>query len=143
MANINAQLPQAATISFHPATESLQRENLTRPIIPKTEVTSAYQKMRDEQERNNQFSTQSRTLFQDQKNQNTQHSSQQESSQQNTSLQHKRALFFARKGVLCQSEKGDVSAYEIKDFTAVISVIQARYRCAVNPLPEPVVDDLV
>ena len=137
MANINAQLPPAATIPFHPATESLQRENVNKPIIPKTEVTSAYQKMREDQERN-QFSTQSRVVLQDQSKKNTD-----QSSQQDSSPQHKRSLFFARKGALSNADKGNKTLLNIKDFAVVISVIQARYRSAVSPLPDPTVDDMV
>ncbi len=64
MANINAALPTAIAVPFHPPTEALQHDNLIKPVIPKTEIISSYTKLRDDED-NAQFSTQARHIIQD------------------------------------------------------------------------------
>jgi hypothetical protein len=136
MVNINTHLPSAVALPFHPPTESLQHDNLIKPIIPKTEIIASYTKMR-EQEESSQLSDQARSIIQ-----NGDKQAAEQPSHQNSSANQKRALFFARRGAFSASEaeKGDAKLVAIKDFKEVISVIQARYKNAVNPLPDPVID---
>ena len=136
MVNINAQLPAAIATPFHPPTESLQRDNALKPIIPKTEIISSYTKMRDDEARS-QFSTHMRTIIQDDSQQTSEHRSQQEPP---SSSEQKRARFFARRGALSEAKKGAQEIGSIEDFKVVGSVIQARYKSAVSPLPEPNID---
>ncbi len=133
MVNINAHLPPAIAVPFHPPTESLQRDNLIKPVIPKTEIISSYTKMRDEESRT-QFSDQARGIIQDEGKQSAD-----QPSHQNSSSDQRRSQFFVRRGELftSDSESGDTQLVAIKDFKLVISVIQARYKNAVSPLPDP------
>ncbi|MFT6987474.1 MAG: hypothetical protein ACJAT7_003330 [Psychromonas sp.] len=136
MVNINAHLPPAIAVPFHPPTEGLQHDNLIKPIIPKTEIISSYTKIRDDESRT-QLSDQARSIIQDQGSQNADESAQQESS-----AEQRRGQFFARRKELSSSasEQGESQLAAIKDFKQVISVIQARYKNAVSPLPEPLVN---
>lgn len=133
MVNINAYLPSAAAVPFHPPTEALQHDNLIKPIIPKTEIVSSYTKMRDDESRT-QFSDQARKIIQDESRQ-----SPDESGHQESSAQQRRDQFFARRKnrLASTSDRGDIQLAVIKDFKQVISVIQARYKNAVRPFPEP------
>ena len=135
MVNINAHLPPAVAVPFHPPTESLHSDNLIKPVIPKTALISSYAKIRDNESRT-QFSDQARGIIQDKSKQG-----EGETSQQESSLEQRRALFFARRGGRCvsESESSDAHLVAIKDFKQVISVIQARYKSAVRPLPDPTI----
>lgn len=135
MVNINTHLPPTVAAAFHPPTESLQHDNLIRPVIPQTALISSYARIRDNEERT-QFSAQTRSIIQDESQQD-----EEESSQQESSLEQRRALFFARRRELCvpEPENSNAQLAAIKDFKQVISVIQARYKSAVIPLPEPTV----
>jgi len=136
MVNINAHLPPAVAVPFHPPTEGLQRDNLIKPVIPKTEIISSYTKIRDDQSRA-QFSDQARTIIQDEGGQSAD-----ESGHQEASAQQRRSQFFARRKDLLASALAcsDSQLAGIKDFKQVISVIQARYKNAVSPLPEPLIN---
>lgn len=135
MVNINAHLPPAAAAAFHPPTENLQHDNLIKPVIPKTEMITSYTKMREEESRT-QFSAQARDIIQDKSEQGEK----EDASQQQASLEQKRSQFFARrKGRRLALENSDAHLAAIKDFKQVISVIQARYKSAVYPYPEPTV----
>ena len=133
MVNINTHLPPAVAAAFHPPTESLHSDNLIKPVIPKTALISSYAKIRDN-ESHLQFSDQACEIIQDGSNEE-----EAESSGQQSSLGKKRALFFARRASsdVCEAENSDSSMPAIKDFKQVISVIQARYKRAVLPLPDP------
>lgn len=137
MVNINTHLPTAVT-AFHPPTESLHHDNLLKPVIPKTALISSYAKIRDNENRT-QFSEQAHSIIQDESRQD-----EGENSQQESSLAQRRALFFARRGhgFASESESGVTQAVAIKDFKQVISVIQARYKSAVSPLPEPTISNI-
>ena len=135
MANINALLPTAVAIPFHPATEALQHENAIRPIIPKTEIISSYTKLRDEQEKA-QLTPSKHTILQAQ---DTQSDAQQFSSEQQNA-QKRRSLFFASREELTEFEKGDRRLDEKFDFKQVRSVILARYQNAVSPYASPSVE---
>lgn len=134
MVNINAILPPAIAAPFHPPTENLQRDNLIKPVIPKTDIISSYTKMRED-EHNAQFSDQARAIVQDESS-----SKEQSESQQQSAPDKRRSLFFARRSELSQADKGASQLAGIKDFKLVISVIQERYRKAVSPNPEPTVN---
>ena len=135
MANINAHLPSSIAVPFHPPTENLQHDNLIKPIIPKTDIISSYAKFRDEQERP-QFSSQSRSILQDEGKKTVNEGASQESS-----AQQKRSQFFARrrKQFVSESKYETRSLKEVDDFKDVISVIQTRYKNAVSPSPDPAI----
>ncbi|WP_028864689.1 hypothetical protein [Psychromonas aquimarina] len=135
MVNINAHLPPAVAAAFHPPTESLQRDNIIKPVIPKTEIISSYTKLREDESRT-QFSDQARGILQNEEEQKTDSDEQQESSPQ-----RRRSQFFARRSELSgyEAENGDGQLTGISDFKLVMSVIQARYKDAVSPLPDPTV----
>lgn len=137
MVNINAQLPSAIAVPFHPAAESIHSENANKPVIPKTEIISSYQKLRDEQDRN-PFSSDARQIIQDISEETAE-----QSEKQQDSPQQKRARFFALKGKTAEVEASQQSLAGITDFSAVLSVIQLRYRSAVSPFPEPHVSNRV
>lgn len=134
MVNINAILPPAIATPFHPPTENLQRDNLIKPVIPKTDIISSYTKMRED-EHNNQFSDQARTIIQDENS-----SKEQSKSQSQSSPDQRRSLFFAKHSELSEADKGTTQLAGIKDFKLVISVIQERYRKAVSPMPDPAIN---
>ena len=134
MVNINAVLPSAIATPFHPPTENLQHDNLIKPVIPKTDIISSYTKMRKD-DHNNPFSDQARTIVQDESG-----SKEQSASQQQSAPNKRRSLFFAKRGELSEADKGSAQLAGIKDFKRVISVIQERYKNAVNPLPDPLVN---
>lgn len=136
MVNINTHLPPAVALSFHPPTEGLQHDNLIKPVIPKTEIISSYTKLRGDQSLT-QFSDQMRSIIQDEGGQSADESGHQESS-----AQQRRSQFFARRKDLLASALAcsDAQLAGIKDFKQVISVIQARYKNAVSPLPEPLIN---
>jgi hypothetical protein len=133
MANINAALPTAIAIPFHPATEALQQENLIKPVIPKTEVIASYAKFREGQE-NPQYASHSSTLIQDEnKPQDNNTSEHQSRSRQ------RRLNFFAKRNET--KEEYESKALEImSDFKLSISVIQEKYNRAVTPIADPSID---
>ena len=134
MVNLNAHLPPAVAVAFHPPTENLQHDNLIKPVIPKTALISSYTKIRDEENRT-QFSEQTRDIIQDESKQ-----SEGEASQQESSLEQKRSQFFARRrGRVFESESSERHLLRVDDFKQVISVIQTRYKSAVRPLPDPTI----
>lgn len=137
MVNINAILPPAIAAPFHPPTENLQRDNLIKPVIPKTDIISSYTKMREDQH-NAQYSDQARAIVQDENS-----AKDQSESQQQSAPEKRRSLFFARRSELSDADKGTSQLAGIKDFKRVISVIQERYRKAVSPYLEPTVNDAV
>jgi hypothetical protein len=134
MANINAALPTAIAVPFHPATEALQRENLIRPVIPKTEVIASYAKLREDED-NPQFSTQAKEFIQDENDQ----SQNQDNEQHQFVAQQRRLSFFAKR-----SEQGGASESKaliiMKDFKLSIFVIQEKYNRAVSPIADPTID---
>ena len=136
MANINAHLPPVIAAAFHPPTENLQHDNLIKPVIPKTEIISSYTKLRDDQERT-QFSNQSRNIIQDESKQATT-----DEADQQSSSEQRRSFFFARRGshFVSKSESGEKSLAVINDVKDVLSVIDAHYKYAVNPFPDPVIN---
>jgi len=135
MVNINTHLPPAVALPFHTPTEGLQHDNLIKPVIPKTEIIASYTKMRDEQSRA-QFSDQARAIIQNEGGKDA------EESHQESSAEQRRAQFFARRKNVSASaaERGESKLVAIKDFRQVISVIQARYKNAVSPWPEPLIN---
>jgi len=132
MVNVNVQLPPVVAAPFPQAAEGLHRENLLQTAIPKTEQAHAYAKIRGEQERE-ETAYQSREIIQD----NKQGSSQQQ--EQSTHSQQRRNFFFAAKLKLSphEVEALNVELKGISDFNEVISVIQAKYKNAVSPYPQP------
>jgi hypothetical protein len=134
MANINAALPTAIAVPFHPATEALQRENLIRPVIPKTEVVASYVKLR-EGEDNPQFSTQARTFIQDENDQQKKH----DSKQQQSAAQQRRLNFFANRSKI-EGENESKTLVIIKDVILSISVIQEKYNSSVSPIADPTIN---
>ncbi|MDN2664551.1 hypothetical protein [Psychromonas sp. 14N.309.X.WAT.B.A12] len=132
MVNVNVQLPPVIATPFPQAAEGLHRENLLQTAIPKTEQAHAYAKIRGEQERE-ETAYQSREIIQD----NKQGSSRQQ--EQSTHSQQRRNFFFAAKLKLSphELEALDIELKGISDFNEVISVIQAKYKNAVSPYPQP------
>ena len=132
MVNVNVQLPPVVAAPFPQAAEGLHRENLLQTAIPKTEQAHAYAKMRGDQERE-ETAYQSKEIIQD----NQQGSSQQQ--EQSTHSQQRRDFFFAAKLKLSphEVEALNVELKGISDFNEVISVIQAKYKDAVSPYPQP------
>ena len=134
MVNVNVQLPPVISMPFQPATESLQRENLRKPIISKTENVSAYVKMRDGQTRE-QVADQAEHFIQKDLSQPK------PSQNQSILLNHKREFFFASKLKLAANEDqlpSDQSP-ELFDYKKIVSVIQEKYLNAVSPLPSATV----
>jgi len=131
MANINAALPTAISIPFHPPTEALQHDNLIKPVIPKTEIIASYSKLREDEQRNPFFS-QARSITQDENEQ----SSETEQQQQQSAAEQRRLNFFRK--VAEKERDNDTKALQIiKDFKLILAVIEERYRGAVTPFPEP------
>jgi len=135
MVNINAALPTAIAIPFHPPTEALQHENLIKPVIPKTEIIASYTKLRDDQDRA-QVSDQARTIIQDENEHNGDSTEQQ---QQQSNAEQRRLIFFAnRREVGAEYEE---KALQISnDFQLAVSVIQEKYNNAVTPIPDPTIN---
>lgn len=133
MANINAALPTAIAVPFHPATEALQQENLIKPIIPKTEVIASYAKLR-EGEKNPQYSSQSRALLQDENDQ------QNDSTNEHQSRAKQRRLNFFAKRSDNKEEYESKTLEVMTDFKLSITVIQEKYNRAVTPIADPTID---
>lgn len=133
MVNINAHLPPTVAAAFHPPTEGLQHDNVIKPVIPKTEVIASYAKMRDDQQQA-QISSQARDIIQENGSQKDEAAEQQESSSGK-----RRSDFFARRAdqLTTEPESSEKQLSEVEDFKLVVSVIQARYKSAVSPVPEP------
>lgn len=134
MANINAALPTAIAVPFHPATEALQRENLIRPVIPKTDVIASYAKLREDED-NPQFSAQAKEFIQDENGQ----SKNQDNEQHQFAAQQRRLSFFAKRSEL-GGENESKALIIMKDFKLSISVIQEKYNRAVSPIADPTID---
>jgi hypothetical protein len=134
MANINAALPTAIAVPFHPATEALHHENLIRPVIPKPEVITPYAKFR-EGEDNPQFSAQAREFIQDE----NRHERSQNNEKNQVTAQQRRLSFFAKRREL-ERESESKALIIIKDFKLSVSVIQEKYNNAVNPISDPTID---
>tara|TARA_R110001583_G_scaffold143357_2_gene295499 strand:+ start:5005 stop:5415 length:411 start_codon:yes stop_codon:yes gene_type:complete len=133
MANINAALPTAIAVPFHPATEALQQENLIKPVIPKTEVIASYAKFR-EGEDNPQYSSQSRTYLQGESEKQSN-----DKNEHQTRAQQRRLNFFAKRSET--KEQHESKALEIvSDFKLSLTVIQEKYNRAVTPIPDPSID---
>lgn len=126
MVNINAVLPSAIAVPFHPATESLHHDNALRPVIPKTEIISSYAKFREGDEHESSLHDQ-RDFVQDENNQK------QQSQDQNRSPEKKRGLFFAKRGKLAEVIDTPIMPNMIGDFKIVMSAIQLRYKNSVTP----------
>ncbi len=137
MVNINATLPTAIAVPFHPPTEALQHDNLIKPVIPKAEVIASYAKMR-ENEDNPQFSAQARGIIQDENEQRRQG----EREQQQSAAEQRRLNFFSKRSDL-DSENESKALVIVKDFKLAISVIQEKYRRAVSPIPDPAIDYVI
>lgn len=133
MVNINATLPTAIAVPFQPPTEALHRDNLIKPVIPKTEVIASYTKLRED-EKNPQFSSQAREIIQDENKQGNNR----ENEQQSRAVL-RRLNFFAKRSKT-DSENESKALEIIKDPKLTISIIQQRYRSAVNPIVDPTVD---
>jgi len=137
MVNINAALPTAIAVPFHPPTEALQHDNLIKPVIPKTEVIASYTKLREDED-NPQFSSQARDIIQDESEQGNRG----ESEQQQSAAERRRSNFFAKRSEL-DSENESKALVIVKDFKLAISVIQEKYNRAVNPMADPIVNYMV
>ncbi|RBW44919.1 hypothetical protein DS885_10755 [Psychromonas sp. B3M02] len=137
MVNVNVQLPPVVAAPFPQAAEGLHRENLLQSAIPKTEEAHAYAKIRGEQERED-TAYQSREIIQN--NEQGKGSSHQQ--EQSSHSQQRRNFFFAAKLKLLphEVEALNVELKGITDFNEVISVIQAKYKDAVSPYPQPSVN---
>lgn len=133
MANINAHLPSAVAVPFHPPTENLQHDNLIKPVIPKTKLVSSYTKLRGDEE-NSQFSAKARDILQYEAKEDSDEFADQESHSNK-----KRFQFFLRRGenVAFEADDGNAILGDIEDFKEVVSVIQKHYKVAVSPFPEP------
>lgn len=135
MVNINTALPTVIAPAFHPPTEALHHDNLIKPIIPKTEVIASYAQIREDQEQET-FSNQPRSIVQDENGQNSESA---EQDQQQSKAEQQRLHFFAKRALV--EEGNEVKELVIKkDFKLTISVIQQRYNSAVTPIPDPMVD---
>lgn len=135
MANINAALPPAIAVPFHPPTEALQHDNVIKPVIPKTEIIASYSKLREDQERA-QISDQARAIIQDENEANGDNAEQQ---QQQSNAQQRRLRFFAQRSEL----GGDSETKQLQvvtDYQLALSIIQERYNSAVTPIPEPTIN---
>ena len=134
MVNVNVQLPPIVAAPFPQASESLHRENLLQPAIPKTEKSHSYAKMRDQQEREN-VAHQSNQIIQ------TESGTEKGSQQQSSKFTQKRDFFFATKLKLTPHEVDQIKAQltGISDYKEVMSVIQAKYENAVAPIPIPTI----
>lgn len=130
MVNVNVQLPPVVAAPFPQATETLQRENALQTAIPKTEQTHAYAKMREQQERE-QMAYQSSHIIQ----KDTDSPQQQNSG----GFKQKRDFFFAKKLKISTSEVSNlvVEPLQKPDYQRVMSVILAKYKGAVSPIPSP------
>ncbi|PKF60269.1 hypothetical protein CW745_16040 [Psychromonas sp. psych-6C06] len=136
MVNINAALPTTIATPFHPPTESLQRDNLIKPVIPKTEVIASYTKLRDQEEKA-QFSEEGRSIIQDE-NEPTDSEANKEHQQQQFAAQNRRLKFFAKNSE--EKQGSEAKALQIvQDLKLTISVIQEKYKRAVSPLPDPTI----
>ena len=131
MANINAALPTSIAVPFHPPTEALQQDNLIKPVIPKTEVIGAYAKLRGE-EGHTPFSDQSRSIIQDESEQNNPSAEQQ---QQQSNAESRRLKLFSNNSDTERDSEEKVLQVMI-NFKLAISVIQEKYNRAVTPIPE-------
>jgi hypothetical protein len=138
MANINAALPTAIAIPFHPPTEALQHDNLIKPVIPKTEIIGSYTKLRDDQDRS-QVSDQARTILQDE---NETHSDSEDQQQQQSNAEKRRLNFFANRREV-GAEYEDKALQINNDFQLALSVIQEKYNNAVTPIPDPTINYLL
>lgn len=134
MVNINAALPTAIAVPFHPPTEALQHDNLIKPVIPKTEVIASYSKLRED-DKNPRFSSQAREILQDESEQGKQS----DAEQQQSTAEQRRLNFFAKRAEL-DSDNESKALEIVKDFKLAISVIQEKYNRAVSPIPDPTVD---
>lgn len=135
MVNINAALPTAIAIPFHPPTEALQHDNLIKPVIPKTEVVASYTKLRDDQDRS-EVSSQARTILQDE---NEANDDTQEQQQQQSNAEQRRLHFFANREEV-GGEYEDKALQINNDFRLALSVIQEKYNNAVTPIPDPTIN---
>ena len=135
MVNVNVQLPPIVAAPFPQASESLHRENLLQPAIPKTEKSHAYAKTREHQEREN-VAHQSSQIIQNESGDNGQ------SKGHSSGFNQRREHFFATKLQLTpqEMEQVKVELAGITDYKEVISAIQQKYSNAVSPFPEPTVD---
>lgn len=134
MVNVNVQLPPVISAPFPQATESIQRENQLRPTIPKTEETHSYARLRENQDKE-QVAHQSSQIVQ----KNSSESAQQ---QRSKGFSQRREHFFATKLKISEKEMQElpIESEQISDFKQVISVIQAKYKNSVSPIPEPEID---
>jgi len=131
MVNVNVQLPPIIAAPFPQASESLHRENLLQPAIPKTEKSHAYAKMREHEEREN-VAHQSSEIIQKEPSKG-------QSKQNSSGFNQRREHFFATKLKLTPQELDQVNVQpnDITDYKEVISVIQKKYTDAVSPIAEP------
>jgi len=134
MVNVNVQLPPIVAAPFPQAAESLQRENLLQPAIPKTEKSHAYAKMSEHQERENVAHQSSQIIQKDS-------GSSSQPKGQSSGFNQRREHFFATKLQLTpqEMEQVNVELAGISDYKEVISVIQKKYSEAVSPIPEPTI----
>lgn len=134
MVNVNVQLPPIVAAPFPQASETLQRENLLQPAIPKTEKSNAYAKTRDHQEREN-VAHQSNKIIQ-------QEPSSGHSKRDSSTFNQRREYFFATKLKLNTHEVEQIETQlsGISDYKEVMSVIQQKYLNAVSPMPAPTVN---
>lgn len=137
MVNINTALPAAIAVPFHPPTEALQHDNLIKPVIPKTEVIASYTKLREDEERT-PFSKQARDIIQDE---NEAKRKTQEQLMQFKAT-HRRLNFFAKRAEI-EEENKSKALIIMKDVKLAILVIQEKYKRAVSPIPDYVIDDTI
>ncbi len=136
MVNINAALPSAIAVPFQPPTEALHRDNLIKPVIPKTEVIASYTKLRED-EKNPRFSSQAREIIQDENKQGNNRENEQRSK-----AELRRLNFFAKRSKT-NLENESKALVIIKDIKLTISIIQKKYYGAVSPIGDPVVDYVI
>lgn len=137
MVNINTALPAAIAVPFHPPTEALQHDNLIKPVIPKTEVIVSYTKLREDEERT-PFSKQARDIIQDENE--TKRKTQEQLMQFKAT--HRRLNFFAKRAEI-EEENKSKALIIMKDVKLAILVIQEKYKRAVSPIPDYVIDDTI
>lgn len=137
MANINAALPTAIAVPFHPPTEALQHDNLIRPVIPKTEIIASYTKLRED-EKQAPFFDQVRSIIQDENEQ----SRDSEQRQQQSMAEQRRLNLFAKR-TTPEGDNESKALQIIKDFKLTLSIIEERYNQAVTPIADPCIDYLL
>jgi len=130
MVNVNVQLPPIIAAPFPQASESLHRENLLQPAIPKTEKSAAYAKMRDHQERETAAYQSSQIIQKDGKKG-------QQQNERSSRFAQRRDYFFAKKLKLPANEVKNLTVEPMNttSYQEIRNVIEKKYLNAVSPMP--------